>query len=74
MMTHYKREQGILVVVVHHCSTPEVGSHSNEHPAVYNRVIMQIKGAVALVTGAAKGIGYAFSEALLEHGAASVST
>ncbi|KXJ24289.1 15-hydroxyprostaglandin dehydrogenase [NAD(+)] [Exaiptasia diaphana] len=33
---------------------------------------MQIKGAVALVTGAAKGIGYAFSEALLEHGAASV--
>ncbi|KAK3724036.1 hypothetical protein QZH41_020317, partial [Actinostola sp. cb2023] len=33
---------------------------------------MQIKGTVALVTGAAKGIGHAFCVALLEHGAASV--
>jgi NAD(P)-dependent dehydrogenase (short-subunit alcohol dehydrogenase family) len=33
---------------------------------------MQIKGAVALVTGAAKGIGHSFCLALLENGAASV--
>lgn len=34
---------------------------------------MQIKGAIALVTGGAKGIGFAFSLALLEHGAKAVS-
>ncbi|MFC6085346.1 SDR family oxidoreductase [Sphaerisporangium aureirubrum] len=33
---------------------------------------MDIKGAVAVVTGANRGIGYAFARALLEHGAARV--
>ncbi|XP_048576720.1 15-hydroxyprostaglandin dehydrogenase [NAD(+)] isoform X2 [Nematostella vectensis] len=33
---------------------------------------MQIKGSIALVTGAAKGIGLAFCTALLKNGAASV--
>ena len=33
---------------------------------------MQIKGAVVLVTGAARGIGLAFCVALLENGAAMV--
>jgi NAD(P)-dependent dehydrogenase (short-subunit alcohol dehydrogenase family) len=33
---------------------------------------MQIKGAVALVTGANRGIGKAFAQALLDHGAAKV--
>jgi len=35
---------------------------------------MQIKGAIALVTGGAKGIGYSFCVALLEHGAKAVSS
>ncbi|MDX3235058.1 SDR family oxidoreductase [Streptomyces sp. ME03-5709C] len=33
---------------------------------------MDIKGSVALVTGANRGIGHAFARALLEHGAAKV--
>ena len=33
---------------------------------------MDIKGSVALVTGANRGIGYAFARALIEHGAAKV--
>ncbi|MDT7559376.1 MAG: hypothetical protein QOI68_3846, partial [Pseudonocardiales bacterium] len=33
---------------------------------------MRINGAVALVTGANRGIGYAFTQALLDQGAAKV--
>jgi NAD(P)-dependent dehydrogenase (short-subunit alcohol dehydrogenase family) len=33
---------------------------------------MQVKGAVALVTGANRGLGAAFAQALLDHGAAKV--
>ena len=33
---------------------------------------MEIKGSVALVTGANRGIGHAFARALLDHGAAKV--
>ena len=33
---------------------------------------MELKGAVALVTGANRGIGHAFARALIEHGAAKV--